>query len=254
MEERRLESSVGSGWNKIIRDNLPSPLSVTEGPIYYWNFLQAVASSNSATQILGSQYEVINKFSFPPLHVFCVSACIKAVEKKKQTGPSPAAGFDHSIQTSSPKFSAKSQNLPTQIEGKTRKKLKSFFHFNVYIYYLKTSILTYMADLQQHLILICTPDLFTVKFRILNQQHQQSMTCCAFRSLNSWTSGLQQEGLRFLGSPVLFKGHLDESLILLGTKRAKKVSRKEKWAERNTKTSQSNPPERLNLLEIVKYE
>lgn len=84
LQERKREG-LKAVWNKIIWDNLPSPIYVTKRPhlLQVLYFLQAVSSSNSATLILGSQDEVFNRFSFPPLHVFCVSACIKAVEKKQ---------------------------------------------------------------------------------------------------------------------------------------------------------------------------
>ena len=47
-------------------------------------FLQAVSSSSSATQIVGFQYEAFNRVSFPALHMFCVSAYIKAVELREE--------------------------------------------------------------------------------------------------------------------------------------------------------------------------
>lgn len=111
MAERRLESSVGSWWNKIIWDNLPSPLSVTKMPYLLWilYFLQAVSSSNSSTQILGSQMRHLR--GSPSLLCMCsVSVCIKAVEKKKQHCPISASVFrpwHTKYQTSSQKFSAK---------------------------------------------------------------------------------------------------------------------------------------------------
>lgn len=106
-----------------------------------------------------------------------------------------------------------------------------------------------MADSQQHPLLIHTTGL-AVKSWLLDQQHWWSMTCCAFRSPKSWTLVCSKKRIRTLGSPVLFKGHLEKPLFLVGSKRAKKRSGREKWTDINTKTSQINPSERPNLLKL----
>lgn len=81
MWERSLESSMCSGWNKILWDSLASPLSVTKCPICYrfYTFCKQCLHQTQPHRLRCSSMSP----SFPALHMFCVSAYIKAVEHNR---------------------------------------------------------------------------------------------------------------------------------------------------------------------------
>lgn len=88
MWERSLESSMCSGWNKILRDSLPSPLSVTKWPICYgfYTFCKQCLHQTQPHRLKGSSMRHL--IGSPSLHCICSeSQHIKKPsnsEKKKQ--------------------------------------------------------------------------------------------------------------------------------------------------------------------------
>lgn len=140
-----------------------------------------------------------------------------------------------------------SQNLLTHIEGKNRHKLKSFLK----LWFLNQLPENFHSHLHGRFTASSTPDLHHWVHSEVQTPWAAALMICDLLCIQEpkvLEFGLQQK--RTLGSPDLFKGHSDEPPLLLGSKRAKKRSRREKWTDRNTKTSQINPPERPNLLKL----
>lgn len=206
-----------------------------------------MSSSNSATQILGSQYEVFYKFSFPPLHVFCVSSCIKAVDRKKQHCPISASMFRpwHTrYQTCSQQFSAESQNLLTHIEGKTRQK-SSFLK----LWFLNQLPEKFHSHLHGRFTATLTPDLHPwVHCEVLEAAALMicDMLCIQEPKVLALVCSKRDSGVWDLLSSLGTFGLIP----LLAWEQRGKRSRTEKWTGRNTKNSQINPPERPNLLNL----